>query len=69
MPPVPSLTCTRFGTVCPATKFRFETFGRLAPVGYTVTKLEVVGLVMVTLSTTADTPVIGTPLAPPVPAT
>src|SRR4051794_20786875 len=41
------------GVVCPATKLRFEATGREAPVGNTVRYPAVVGLVTVTLSTTA----------------
>ena len=36
VPLVPTLTITRLGTVCPATKFRLEAVGWLLPVGYTV---------------------------------
>src|ERR1700686_2138010 len=52
-PAVPTGTSTRFGTVLPATQFRFEASGRVPPAGYTVRKLEAVVLVTVTLSTTA----------------
>src|SRR5712691_6269133 len=65
-PPADSLTTTKLGTVCPATKFRSEARGRLAPVGKTVRKLGAVGLVTVTLMITALAPVNGTP---PLPAT
>ena len=36
LPPAPTLTTTRFGTVCPAEKFRLETTGAVPPVGNTV---------------------------------
>ena len=47
-------TVTRFGTVWPATKFRFETTGGAAPdVGQIRRKLVAVVSVAVTFSTTA----------------
>src|SRR5439155_4669764 len=36
VPLLPTLTITRLGTVCPATKFRLDTIGWMLPVGYTV---------------------------------
>src|SRR5437868_7170649 len=59
-PLAPSLTITRFAIVCPAVKLRFEAFGNRDPVGHTVRKLDAVGLVTVTFSTTAATPWAGT---------
>src|SRR6266487_1358798 len=59
--PVPlTPTVTRLGTVWPATKFRFDASGGVAPVGHTVTWLATVGLVTVTFITTASTPLAGT---------
>jgi hypothetical protein len=63
-PSDPTATSTRFGTVCPAEKFTFDAFGRLAPSGYTVKIPAAVGLVTVTFTTTAVTPDAGTPDAP-----
>ncbi len=58
----PMPTITRFGTVCPGTKLRFDAgLGRARPDGQTVAKAGVVGLVAVTLSTTAVASV-GTPV-------
>src|SRR5207244_1098432 len=36
LPSDPTLTVTRFGTVCPVAKFRFEAVGRPTSEGYTV---------------------------------
>src|SRR5262245_10424160 len=68
LPPVPSLTVTRFGIVSPAAKLRLDALGCAAPVGHTVTKLPVVDAVAVTFITTADA-VGGTLDAPPSPGT
>src|SRR5215211_8373903 len=60
-----TFTVTRFGTVCPPTKLRFEALGaepRFA--GYAVTNPFIVGLVTVTFITTALTPVVGRPPRP-----
>src|SRR5215831_7521495 len=64
MPPEPTLTMTRLGTVWPPTKLRLDAVGWVAPAGQTVRKLGAVGLVTVTLRATADTPVAGTPPTP-----
>ena len=64
LPPVPILATTRLGVVCPARKLRFEVVGRVVPVGNTVRYDAAVGLVAVTLTTTASTPVAGTPPRP-----
>ena len=63
-PATPTLASTRFGVVAPATTFRFDATGRSAPVGQTETNESAVGLVAVTLSTTASTPLAGTPPRP-----
>src|ERR1700682_758996 len=52
---------TRFGTVCPAEKFKLDTTAGVAPVGNTGGELGAEALVTVTLSTTPDTPDDGTP--------
>src|SRR2546426_825746 len=52
---------TRFGTVCPARKFRLEAMGNATPVGNAVRKPALLGLVTVTFMTTAETPEAGTP--------
>src|ERR1035437_2162464 len=57
---------TRLGTTWSFTKFRLDAVGRVVPSPYTVTYPEAVGSATVTFSTTADTPVSGTP---PWPAT
>lgn len=57
-------TLTRFGTVWPGTTLRFDASGMPTPAGHTVTWLVAVGPTAVTLSTTADTPVAGTPPRP-----
>src|SRR5258706_63997 len=56
-------TLTRFGTVCPATKFRFDAFGNDASHGYTVANPAPPGWVTVTFATTAVAP-DGTPPRP-----
>ena len=43
-----------FGTVWPATKFRFDANGKLAPAGHTVTNPGAPGSVTVTFNTTAQ---------------
>src|SRR4051794_36124563 len=53
-----------FGIVWAGMKLRFDAVGRLAPAGYTVRNPAMVGLVTVTLSATAPTPVAGTPPRP-----
>src|ERR1700676_2703632 len=57
MPPEPSWTTTRLGTVSPLTQLRSEALGRVVPWGHTVRKLEAVAPVTVTLATTAPAPV------------
>jgi hypothetical protein len=47
--------------VWPATKFRLDAVGPVVPSRYTVTYPGLVGAVTVTFSTTAETPVAGTP--------
>ena len=64
-PSTPTGAITRFGTVCPGTKFRFEAVGRDVLSPYTVTYPGLVAAVTVTFNTTADTaPVPGTPPRP-----
>src|SRR6476659_3764485 len=65
-PLAPTGTTTRFGTVWPGVKFRFEANGNAVPEAKAVMKPAVVDRVVVTFMTTADTPVEGTP---PWPAT
>jgi hypothetical protein len=50
--------------VCPDVKLRFDALGRGWPSGQTVRNPMAFGSVTVTLSTTAVTPLAGTPLAP-----
>lgn len=57
-------TVTRFGTICPAAKFRFDTAGFGCPFGYTITCPASVGSTAVTFITTAVTPLAGTPFTP-----
>src|SRR2546427_13172858 len=52
---------TRFGTVCPARKFRLEAMGDATPVGNAVRKPALLGLVGVTFMTSGETPEAGTP--------
>src|SRR5439155_16209340 len=54
LPPVPILTTTRFGTVCPAEKFRLDVGGRPTPDGQTVRKLPCVPWVTVVLTMMPD---------------
>ena len=61
LPLAPTGTTTRFGTVCPATKFRFDAAGRVAPSAKAVTNPDPAGAATVTFSTTAATPEAGTP--------
>ena len=63
MPPDPTGTMTRLGTVWPAAQFRLEAVGRARPAGHTVKKLGAVVWVAVTLRIAAETPVGGTPPA------
>src|SRR5438128_5779385 len=65
LPPAESLTMTRLGTACPATKLRSEATGALVPSGQTTKSLAAVGPSTVTLSTTA----FAVPGTPPLPAT
>src|ERR1035437_7826540 len=65
-PSAPTGATTRLGTTWSFTKFRLDAVGRVAPSPKTVTNPELVGSATVTFSTTADTPVSGTP---PWPAT
>src|SRR5215218_9302301 len=62
--PAPTFATTRFGIVCPATKFRFDDVGRASPPGCTVTNPPAVGPVTVTFRITAETPDAGTPPTP-----
>src|SRR6202521_799759 len=64
LPPAPSLTSTRLGIACPGTRLRLEASGLRVAAGKTVTKLDAVASAAVTLSTTAETPVSGTPPRP-----
>src|ERR1700686_4950819 len=63
-PPLATGTMTRFGTTLPGVKLRFDAKGSPVPWGNTVRNDEPLGPTAVTLSTTADTPVAGTPPAP-----
>src|SRR5450755_2756000 len=63
-PSAPTGTMTRFGMLCPARKFRFDVCCRVPPEGHTVMYPAEVGLTAVTFTTTADTPVAGTPPCP-----
>src|SRR5438132_1059662 len=65
LPPAESLTMTRLGTACPATKLRSEAPGAVVPSGQTTRSLAAVGPSTVTLSTTA----FAVPGTPPLPAT
>src|SRR4051812_2595444 len=62
--PADSFTITRFGTVCPATKLRFDTNGSETSGGYTVRNPSAAGSVAVTFSTTDAMPVTGRPTVP-----
>ncbi len=64
LPPVPTPTITRLGTVWPATKLRLDASGMVTPVGHTVRKPAVLAFASVTFKTTADTPLDGTPPRP-----
>src|SRR3954447_22589433 len=55
-PVAPSLTVTRFGIVCPPTKFRFDAVGGNVPSGCTVRKLSSLGSVAVTFITIEPAP-------------
>ena len=50
---------TRLGTVWPGSKLTLDVGGWAVPLAYTATQPPVAGLVAVTLTTTADTPVAG----------
>ena len=50
--------------VDPVVKFTFDAVGRATPVGYSVRYPEPAGVTAVTFSTTAATPVAGTPARP-----
>src|SRR2546430_4170426 len=63
-PPLPTGTVTALAPVQPLGKLRLDAVGRGTPVGYTVRKLPRDGAVAVTLRTTADTPLSGTPPRP-----
>src|SRR5260370_28981532 len=63
-PPAPSITMTRFATACPPREFRFDASGTPVPAGKTVRYPAGVGEVTVTLRTTAEAPVAGTPPRP-----
>ncbi len=56
MPSLPTGTTTRFGTVWPASKLRFEVVGRVPPPGKAVTCPGLAALVTVTFRATAVTP-------------
>ena len=60
----PTGAITSFGTGLSLTKFRFDAVGKAVPSPYTVTYPALVGAVTVTFSTTAETPVAGTPPRP-----
>src|SRR5674476_985625 len=63
-PSAPTGTTARLGTVWFLTKFRLDTSGRALPSAKADTHPGAVGSVAVTLATTADTPVAGTPARP-----
>src|ERR1035437_8065902 len=63
-PSAPTGTTARLGTVWFLTKFRLDTSGRALPSAKADTHPGAVGSVTVTLATTADTPVAGTPARP-----
>ena len=60
-PSAPTGTTTRFGMFCPAWKFRFDVCCLVVPEGHTVMNPAAFGLTAVTFTTTADTPLAGTP--------
>ncbi|MEQ1698706.1 MAG: hypothetical protein ABMA25_01285 [Ilumatobacteraceae bacterium] len=59
-PSAPTGTITMLGRVRPAAVFRFDAFGRVAPVGKMVRNPVAEGAMAVTLSATAPMPVLGT---------
>src|SRR5664280_1400224 len=61
LPSAPTGTTTRFGMFCPAWKFRFDVCCMVVPDGHTVMYPAEVGSAAVTFTTTADTPLTGTP--------
>src|SRR6476469_10054852 len=63
-PPVPTPIVTWLATVWPATKLRFDAFGRGWPAGHTVRCDAAAASVTVTLATIDDTWPAGTPPAP-----
>src|SRR5580765_288997 len=63
-PFAPTLTIARFATVWPGTKLMLEARGSGVPAGHAVTYPAVLGSVTVRLSTTAPTPLAGTPPRP-----
>jgi hypothetical protein len=63
-PLLPTLPTTRLATDRPATRFRLDAAGRSVAVGQTVKNEGAVTFVAVTFSTTASTPVAGTPPRP-----
>src|SRR5450631_4316471 len=64
LPPAPTGTIARFDRVWPAPKVIVDVGGSGDPVGYSVTNPDEVGAVIVVLTTTAETPVAGTPPSP-----
>src|SRR5664280_133657 len=65
LPPAPTGAMTRFGTVWPATKFRFDVPGRAIRSPCAVRNPGFFGAVTVTFSTAAETSESGTPPLPP----
>src|ERR1019366_69780 len=63
-PLAPTGTLTRFGRVSPAPQLRLEVTGRAWPAGQTVSRLDALVLVTVTLRTTPMA-LAGTPVLPP----
>ena len=64
VPPAPTFTIARLGVSVPGSVFTFDASGRVAPVGHAVTNASASAWVLVMLSTTAPTPVSGTPPRP-----
>src|SRR5690349_10187934 len=64
LPPVPTGTMTRLGTVLPPVQLTLDALGVADPVGYAVSQLVAVVLVTVASSTMAETPLIGSPPLP-----
>src|SRR4051794_33628096 len=66
VPAGPTFTTARLGTIDPGRKLRLDAVGIGCPAGHAVSQPPAFGATAVMFTTTPETPVVGTPTAPPI---